>query len=134
MVEVVGGDRIMWIFFSEPGGARVSNSSGLRHVVNDPYSISSQNGVLTARFILAHSVDQAGYTHYCYKYNAAGQIVEAPTLRLNPGDTLNLEVVNRIKNTDGERKMKMKMRARPDRPAAMAATRRSIPRTYISMA
>src|ERR1700691_6255854 len=77
-------------------------------VVNDPYSISSQNGVLSARFLLAHSVDKVGYTHYCYKYDASGQIVEAPTLRLNPGDTLNLEVVNRIEDKDAM-KMKMKM-------------------------
>jgi FtsP/CotA-like multicopper oxidase with cupredoxin domain len=82
--------------------ARPGNGS----VVNDPYSISSQNGVLKAQFTLAHSVDQAGYTHYCYKYNASGQIVEAPTLRLNPGDTLELDVLNRIQNNDA---MKMKM-------------------------
>jgi FtsP/CotA-like multicopper oxidase with cupredoxin domain len=82
--------------------ARPANGS----VVNDPYSISSQNGVLKAQFILAHSVDQAGYTHYCYKYNASGQIEEAPTLRLNPGDQLELDVLNRIQNNDA---MKMKM-------------------------
>jgi len=75
-------------------------------VVSDPYSISSQNGVLKAQFILAHSVDQLGYTHYCYKYNASGQIVEAPTLRLNPGDRLELDLLNRIKDNDA---MKMKM-------------------------
>ncbi len=79
---------------------------GPGQVVNDPYSISSQNGVLRAQFILAHSVDQAGYTHYCYKYNASGQIEEAPTLRLNPGDKLELDVLNRIQNNDA---MKMKM-------------------------
>src|SRR6202050_4500620 len=79
---------------------------GPGQVVNDPYSISSQNGVLRAQFILAHSVDQAGYTHYCYKYNASGQIEEAPTLRLNPGDQLGLDVLNRIQNNDA---MKMKM-------------------------
>ncbi len=79
-------------------------------VVNDPYSISSQNGVLSAKFTLSHSVDQAGYTHYCYKYDASGQIVEAPTLRLNPGDTLNLEVLNRIEDKDPT-KMKMNMPA-----------------------
>ncbi len=78
------------------------------NVVADPFSISSQNGVLKAQFILAHSVDESGYTHYCYKYNAGGQIVEAPTLRLNPGDQLELEVLNRIKDTDAT-KMKMKM-------------------------
>ena len=79
---------------------------GPGQVVNDPYSISSQNSVLRAQFILAHSVDQAGYAHYCYKYNASGQIEEAPTLRLNPGDKLELDVLNRIQNNDA---MKMKM-------------------------
>ena len=78
------------------------------NVVADPYSISSQNGVLKAQFNLAHSVDEAGYTHYCYKYDAAGQIVEAPTLRLNPGDQLELAVANRITDTDAK-KMKMAM-------------------------
>jgi FtsP/CotA-like multicopper oxidase with cupredoxin domain len=75
-------------------------------IVSDPFSISSQKGVLAARFALAHSVDEAGYTHYCYKYNVSGQIVEAPTLRLNPGDHLALEVINKIagsqhKDSDG---------------------------------
>jgi FtsP/CotA-like multicopper oxidase with cupredoxin domain len=78
------------------------------NVVNDPYSIASQNSVLSAKFTLAHSVDKIGYTHYCYKYAASGQIVEAPTLRLNPGDTLNLEVINHIED-HGATKMKMKM-------------------------
>jgi FtsP/CotA-like multicopper oxidase with cupredoxin domain len=77
-------------------------------VANDPYSISSQNGVLTAKLTLAHSVDQNGYTHYCYKYDAAGQVVEAPTLRVNPGDSLNLEVVNRIDDKDAA-KTRIKM-------------------------
>jgi FtsP/CotA-like multicopper oxidase with cupredoxin domain len=75
-------------------------------VVNDGFSISSQQNVLSAQLTLARSVDQFGYTHYCYKYNASGQIVEAPTLRLNPGDKLELNVVNRIKDTDAA-KMKM---------------------------
>ncbi|MGA7574496.1 MAG: multicopper oxidase domain-containing protein [Terriglobales bacterium] len=79
-------------------------------VVTDPYAILSQNGVLNAKFTLEHSVDQTGYTHYCYKYDAAGQVVEAPTLRLNPGDTLNLEVANRIEGNDAMKtKMKMNM-------------------------
>ncbi len=79
-------------------------------VVSDPYSISSQNGVLTARFLMAHSVDKAGYTHYCYKYNQGGQVYEAPTLRVNPGDTLNLEITNHIDDSDAS-KMKMNMPA-----------------------
>jgi FtsP/CotA-like multicopper oxidase with cupredoxin domain len=81
------------------------------NVVSDAYSISSQNGILSARFALSHSVDKEGYTHYCYKYNAGGQVVEAPTLRLNPGDTMKLEVVNTIKNDDP---MKSKMHMHMD--------------------
>jgi FtsP/CotA-like multicopper oxidase with cupredoxin domain len=77
-------------------------------VVNDGFSISSQQSVLRAQLTLARSVDQFGYTHYCYKYNASGQVVEAPTLRLNPGDKLELNIVNRIKDT-GAAKMKMHM-------------------------
>jgi FtsP/CotA-like multicopper oxidase with cupredoxin domain len=77
-------------------------------VVADPYSISSQNGVLTAKLVLEHSVDKSGYTHYCYKYDASGQVVEAPTFRLNPGDQLALEVINRIKDKDND-SSKMKM-------------------------
>jgi FtsP/CotA-like multicopper oxidase with cupredoxin domain len=77
-------------------------------VVADPFSISSQNGVLSAKFTLGHSVDSGGYTHFCYNYVTGTQTVEAPTLRLNPGDTLNLAVVNGIKNNDS---MKMNMEA-----------------------
>jgi FtsP/CotA-like multicopper oxidase with cupredoxin domain len=77
-------------------------------VVADPYSISSTNGVLAAQLVLKRSVDDLGYTHYCYNYAAGSQTVEAPTLRLNPGDTLNLNVLNRIQDTNAT-KMKMEM-------------------------
>ncbi|MGB7332411.1 MAG: hypothetical protein WBD25_13570, partial [Terriglobales bacterium] len=50
-------------------------------VVADAYSIASQNGILSAKFVMEHSVDKFGYTHYCYKYNVSRQTVEAPTLR-----------------------------------------------------
>ena len=68
-------------------------------VVADPFSISSQNGALTASLTLGHSVDSQGYTHFCYKYQAPGQVVEAPTFRVNPGDVLNLSVVNGLTNS-----------------------------------
>lgn len=79
-------------------------------VVADPYTIPSQNGALSAQFVLQHSVDSGGYTHYCYNYQTATQIVEAPTLRVNPGDVLNLNVVDNITNTDATR-MNMNMAA-----------------------
>jgi FtsP/CotA-like multicopper oxidase with cupredoxin domain len=75
-------------------------------VVTDPLNISSQNGVLTAKFSLGHSVDASGYTHFCYNYQTATGNVEAPTLRVNPGDLLNLNVVDAIMNNDA---MKMNM-------------------------
>lgn len=83
--------------------ARPSNGT----VVTDPFNISSQNGSLNAKFVLGHSVDTAGYTHYCYNYQAPTQIVEAPTLRVNPGDVLNLNVVDRIRNNNDAMKMDM---------------------------
>jgi len=76
-------------------------------VVADPYSITSQNGTLTAKFSLGHSVDSSGYTHYCYRYQAPKEVVEAPTLRVNPGDVLDLNVIDGIKNTGDEMKMDM---------------------------
>ena len=34
--------------------------------------------------------------HYCYNYLYQGQIIEAPTLRLNPGDQLILNLIDNI--------------------------------------
>jgi FtsP/CotA-like multicopper oxidase with cupredoxin domain len=77
-------------------------------VVNDAFSISSQAGKLAAQLVMARSVDQFGYTHYCYQYAAAKGVVEAPTIRVNPGDELALTVVNKIKDDDAT-KMTMAM-------------------------
>ncbi len=76
-------------------------------VVADPFSVVSQNGALNATFTMGHSVDSSGYTHFCYKYQAPGQVVEAPTLRVNPGDVLNLDVIDGIKNSPDAQKMNM---------------------------
>jgi FtsP/CotA-like multicopper oxidase with cupredoxin domain len=75
-------------------------------VVGDAPSLVSQNGTLSAKFTMAQSVDVFGYTHYCYKYLMGSQVVEAPTLRLNPGDKLGLDIVNQ--NNPGDAGM-MKM-------------------------
>ncbi len=72
-------------------------------IVQDALSIPSVNGTLTAQFIMGHSVDSTGYTHYCYNYRTNSGAVESPTLRLNPGDTLDLDVVDRIANNDGSK-------------------------------
>ena len=76
-----GTDRIRTLNSGSQGC--VYSSSGA--AVNNPFSISSQNGVLSAQFVMAHSVENNGYTHYCYKYTPSGQVVESPTLRVNPG-------------------------------------------------
>jgi len=74
--------------------------------VQDAYTVTSQNGVLTADFNLGYSVDQKGYTHYCYQYQAPSGVVEAPTLRVNPGDTLQLNLADVIQDNDAS-KMQM---------------------------
>jgi FtsP/CotA-like multicopper oxidase with cupredoxin domain len=76
--------------------------------VKDAYSIKAQNGVVSANLSLGQSVDQQGYTHYCYQYQSPNGVVEAPTLRVNPGETLQLNVANVIQDNDAS-KMKMKM-------------------------
>src|SRR5580704_8317353 len=75
-------------------------------VVQDALSLTSQNGVLGAELVMGLSVDEFGYTHYCYNYKSPTGDVEAPTLRLNQGDTLQLHVVDRIQGSDS-RGMKM---------------------------
>jgi FtsP/CotA-like multicopper oxidase with cupredoxin domain len=83
-------------------------------VVHNPYTISSQKGALNAQLTLGHSVDAAGYTHYCYKYQAPHSIVESPALRVNPGDTLNLTVVDGITGkADDSMKMDMGLPSGP---------------------
>jgi FtsP/CotA-like multicopper oxidase with cupredoxin domain len=73
--------------------------------VQDPLALSSQNGVLSAELTMQHSVDDGGYNHYCYNYQTGSGNIEAPTFRLNPGDTLKLKVINRIKDADAGMKM-----------------------------
>ncbi|MBI3476341.1 MAG: multicopper oxidase domain-containing protein [Acidobacteria bacterium] len=75
-------------------------------VVDDPLALSSQNGVLSAQMTLAHSVDGNSFTHYCYNYTAGDQVFEAPTLRVSPGDELDLKILNRIQNDFGQTKPK----------------------------
>lgn len=72
-------------------------------LVENPYAIQPRNGVLQADFVLGHSVDEAGFTHYCYQYQAPSGIVEAPTLRVNPGDTLKLNLADRVQEQDASK-------------------------------
>jgi FtsP/CotA-like multicopper oxidase with cupredoxin domain len=64
-------------------------------VVN-PAELVSHNGVLSLNLSLNSEVGDTGFTHYCYVYMDNGTPVEAPTLRLNPGDRLILNFSNKI--------------------------------------
>jgi FtsP/CotA-like multicopper oxidase with cupredoxin domain len=98
------------IFGSFCLGVQAQNCPGrpqLGTVVYDPYDLASANGVLDADFVLGHSVDEGGYTHYCYNYKSPKGIVEAPTIRVNQGDTLKLGIKDDIKSDDSAGAMKM---------------------------
>ena len=88
-------------------------------IVADPLALTAQNGVLSAQLVMQHSVDGSGYTHYCYNYDTGSGIAEAPTLRVTPGDELDLSVVNRIQE-DAETKKQMKLRPGMAMPMPMA--------------
>lgn len=78
-------------------------------VVQDALNLYSQNGVLNADMTLGYSVDTNGYSHYCYKYKTATGEAEAPTLRMNPGDTLQLHITDGIVGDGPTSKGGMKM-------------------------
>jgi FtsP/CotA-like multicopper oxidase with cupredoxin domain len=82
-------------------------------VVEDALSLTSKNGVLNAAFTMGTSVDDAGYTHYCYKYKSSNGVVEAPTLRLNPGDLLKLNITDDIVSNGAESMSSMDMSSPP---------------------
>ncbi|MGA8492838.1 MAG: multicopper oxidase domain-containing protein [Terriglobales bacterium] len=74
-------------------------------VVKDALSLNSVNGVLQAEFTIRHSVDSAGFNHYCYIYDTANGEAEAPTLRLHQGDRLILDIKDRIESDDDSSEM-----------------------------
>ncbi|MFZ3263054.1 MAG: multicopper oxidase domain-containing protein [Terriglobales bacterium] len=80
--------------------------------ITNPLDLYSQNGTLNLQLELDYGVDSNGYQHFCYNDFADG--VEAPTLRLNPSDTLNLTLTNNL-NVPGAKPMRMKhpMKMRP---------------------
>ena len=63
-------------------------------MVNNPPDIYSTNGVLTAAFTFRSEV--ISFLEECYIYQTGSGAVEAPTLRLNPGDRLQLNLTNRL--------------------------------------
>jgi FtsP/CotA-like multicopper oxidase with cupredoxin domain len=68
-------------------------------VVQDALSLSSQNGLLALALTMRNGVDSLGFAHYCYDYTSSAGMIEAPTLRLNPGDTLTIDFTNQLNAT-----------------------------------
>ena len=64
--------------------------------ITNPLDLYSQNGTLTLNLALKSEIGPTGFTRYCYIYLNGGNPVEAPTLRLNPGDQLVLNFTNSI--------------------------------------
>ncbi len=68
-------------------------------VVLDTPSLSSQNGSLSLGLTLRNAADAFGYMHYCLDYMSSTGLIEAPTLRLNPGDTLTIDLTDDLNVT-----------------------------------
>ena len=81
---------------TQPGAAQCPARPVPGTVVANPPEIDSQNGVLQAGFTFRSSQDAFHYLHECYIYQGSTGAVEAPTLRLNPGDQLILTLTNRL--------------------------------------
>ena len=101
------------LFFSAAAAAQCPARPAQGTVVQDALSLYSQNGVLSAGFDMGFSVDSAGYSHYCYQYQTSTGTVEAPTLRLNPGDQLMLGVKDSIPTGDSSTMGGMDMSSPP---------------------
>jgi FtsP/CotA-like multicopper oxidase with cupredoxin domain len=78
-------------------------------LVVNPLDLFSQNGTLSLNLTLQNQLGSDGFMHYCYVYLNQGQPVEAPTLRLNPGDQLVLNLTDNIQAPYDRYPKKMQM-------------------------
>ncbi|HKN75489.1 MAG TPA: multicopper oxidase domain-containing protein [Candidatus Acidoferrum sp.] len=62
-------------------------------VVPEPEDLRSQNGILKVDLTVHNFTEPGGSTRYCYIYTDGSQ---SPTLRLNPGDLLILNLKNNL--------------------------------------
>jgi len=93
-------------------------------LVQNPPDLYSANGVLTVDLTLQNQQGSDGYMHYCYVYMNQGQQMEAPTLRLNAGDQLILNLTNNIQAPYDRfpPKLQFKLKERHQLPMKMAGT------------
>jgi len=89
------------------------------NLVVNPLDLFSQSGILNVDLTLQNQMGSDGFMHYCYVYLYQGQQVEAPTLRLNPGDQLVLNLTDNITSPFDRYPKKAQMHMRvPGRPGA----------------
>jgi FtsP/CotA-like multicopper oxidase with cupredoxin domain len=62
-------------------------------VVVDPVVLTSQNGVLALNLTMVNAPGSDGIMQYCFVYTHG---TEAPTLIVNPGDTLTINLINHL--------------------------------------
>src|ERR1700730_12594993 len=65
-------------------------------IVRNPPELGSANGVLKADLTIRSDKMHEQNLRECYIYEGVSRVVEAPTLRLNPGDQLDLTLTNRL--------------------------------------
>jgi FtsP/CotA-like multicopper oxidase with cupredoxin domain len=65
-------------------------------IIRNPAVLSSANAFLNVGFTLRSQKMHELALHECYVYQSASGLVEAPTLRLNPGDRVELDLTNRL--------------------------------------
>ncbi|HEY7095848.1 MAG TPA: multicopper oxidase domain-containing protein [Terriglobales bacterium] len=68
---------------------------GAGSVVAEPPAYASENGVVHANITVRSTVDPDGNVRYCF----VSPIGEAPTIRANPGDQVDIQLTNRITAT-----------------------------------
>lgn len=68
--------------------------------VVDPLALQSENGILNVALVMRNLTAQDGVMHYCYTYQ---DTIEAPTLRVNPGDQITLDLTNQIQQPQDSR-------------------------------
>jgi FtsP/CotA-like multicopper oxidase with cupredoxin domain len=83
--------------------------------VSAPTELRSQNGVLEVTMQFLTAVDSQGLTRFCFVTNAG---VQAPTLRVNPGDQLIIHFQNLLppSSSSGDNMAGMKMTLARDEP------------------
>jgi FtsP/CotA-like multicopper oxidase with cupredoxin domain len=77
------------------GGVNPCTRPAIGSEVPEPEDLRSRDGVLKLRLTVRNQRESDGSTRYCY---VLGEGVQAPTLRLKPGDTLVLTLENQLKD------------------------------------